>query len=172
MEYRQAIPSDTASIASLHADSWRRNYRGAFSDAFLDGEVAADRLAVWTDRLDSPGPDHHTVVADDEGIIAGFVHTNLGEDPTWGALVDNLHVCHDRKRSGVDTQLMARSAAAVLARTPGTGLYLWVLEGNLSAQAFYAARGGTCVGREPSEAPGGGTIVGLRYVWPDPSVLL
>lgn len=172
MDYRRAVPSDTASIASLHADSWRRNYRGAFPDAFLDGDVAADRLAVWTARLNSPGPDHHTVVADDKGVLAGFVHTILDDDPTWGALVDNLHVSHDRKRHGVGTRLMARSAAAVLTRTPGAGLYLWVLEGNRSAQAFYGARRGTCVGREASEAPGGGTIVGLRYAWPDPSVLL
>ena len=32
----------------LHADSWRRHYRGAFSDAFLDGDVAGYLLAEWT----------------------------------------------------------------------------------------------------------------------------
>jgi hypothetical protein len=54
-----------------------------------------------------------------------------------------------------------------------TSLYLWVLEGNTAAQAFYAARGGRLVERGITEPPGrGGRIVGLRYVWPDPSVLL
>jgi hypothetical protein len=67
---------------------------------------------------------------------------------------------------------MARSAAAVLARRPVTGLYLWVLEANTAGQAFYAAQGGTCAGSEWSEAPGGGTVLGLRYVWPDPTTLL
>jgi hypothetical protein len=55
---------------------------------------------------------------------------------------------HDRKRTGVGARLMAESAAAVLDRRPGSGLYLWVLEMNRSAQAFYDARGGTCVSRE------------------------
>ena len=57
-------------------------------------------------------------------------------------------------------------------RTPESGLYLWVLEQNKPAQAFYQARGGSCAEREVSEGPGGGTIIGLRYVWPDPSVLV
>ena len=48
-----------------------------------------------------------------------------------------------------------------------------MLEGNAAAQAFYDARGGRLVGREVTDPPGGGgTVVGLRYVWPDPSVLL
>jgi hypothetical protein len=67
---------------------------------------------------------------------------------------------------------MARSATAVLARRPVTGLYLWVLDANTAARAFYAARSGICEGSEWSEAPGGGSILGLRYVWPHPTVLL
>ena len=172
MEYRHATADDIGPVASLHADSWRRHYRGSFSDAFLDGDVLTDRLAEWTDRLTAPHPDHDTVVAVDGGALVGFVHTILGHDPTWGALLDNLHVVHGRKRSGVGTGLMARSAAAVLARRPVTGLYLWVLEANTAGQAFYVARGGTCAGSEWSEAPGGGAILGLRYVWPDPTTLL
>jgi GNAT superfamily N-acetyltransferase len=172
MRYRTATVGDVEAIAALHADSWRRNYRGAFSDAFLDGEVAADRLAVWTDRLAHPRPHHRTVVAEHGGRLAGFAHTVLDDDPTWGALVDNLHVTHDLKGWGIGTGLMADAAAAVIERSPGSGLYLWVLEQNESAQAFYEARGGTRAGREVSDAPGGGTVVDLRYAWPNPSTLL
>ena len=53
---RPAAGADAGRIAALHADSWRRHYRGAYSDAFLDGEVDADRLAVWTQRLHAPDP--------------------------------------------------------------------------------------------------------------------
>jgi hypothetical protein len=50
---------------------------------------------------------------------------------------------------------------------------LWVLEQNTSGQAFYDARGGTCVGRERrGPFPGGGTAMGLRYAWPDPAALV
>ncbi|MGH3646212.1 MAG: GNAT family N-acetyltransferase [Micromonosporaceae bacterium] len=148
------------------------NYRGAYSDRFLDGNVFEDRWAVWSERLREIDRSHDTVVAEDAGVIIGFAHTVLDQDPVWGALLDNLHVAHQVKRRGVGTQLMARSASAVLARGRHKSLYLLVLETNAAAQAFYEARGGRCVGSEVSEPAGGGSIVGLRYVWSDPSVLL
>ena len=174
-DYREATALDVDPIAALHGDSWRRNYRGAYPDAFLDSDVFADRLAIWTDRLARPASrrNQYTIVAECDGVLAGFAHTILDDDPTWGALLDNLHVRHDLKGRRVGTRLMTETAQIVIERTPLSGLYLWVLESNTAAQAFYEARGGRCVGRESSEPPGGGTAVtGLRYVWPDPSVLL
>ena len=172
MEFRDATEQDIDAIAALHADSWRTNYRGAFSDEFLDGEVFEERRAAWTERLTRPDQLDHTVVAEDEGVIAGFVHTIVDHDPVWGALLDNLHVTQQRQHRGVGTQLMARSAQGVLSRAESAGLYLWVLESNRAAQAFYRAKGARCVDREISEPPGGGRVVGLRYVWRDPSSLL
>ncbi len=131
-----------------------------------------DRRTIWSQRLTAPDPAHVTVVADADGALVGFAHTILDDDPEWGALLDNLHVSPDARRMGVGARLMAASAAAVLARGQNTGLHLWVLEGNVAAQAFYDAIGGRYAGREDFEPPGGGSIVGLRYVWPDPSVLL
>lgn len=174
LRYRPAGADDVSAIAALHADSWRRNYRGAFSDAFLDGDVLADRLAVWTDRLQSsPAPSARTIVAvAGDGRVVGLTHVVLHDDARWGALLDNLHVAHSLKGRGVGTRLMAESARAVLDATPGDGLYLWVLEGNAGARAFYEARGGIFAGREQDVPPGGGMVIGLRYAWPDPSVLL
>lgn len=51
LQFRLAGPADAGAVAKLHAESWRHHYRGAYSHAFLDGDVVADRLAVWTDRL-------------------------------------------------------------------------------------------------------------------------
>jgi hypothetical protein len=48
---QNASSNDSEAIAALHTDSWRRHYRGAYSDAFLDGEVVAEhrlRLAAAT----------------------------------------------------------------------------------------------------------------------------
>src|SRR6266545_1171398 len=56
LRFRLASPADAKAVADLHADSWRRHYRGAYSDAFLDGDVVADRLAVWTARLREHDP--------------------------------------------------------------------------------------------------------------------
>lgn len=128
--------------------------------------------AVWTDRLTRQQPGQCTIVTDRDGAVVGFAHTILDDDPAWGALLDNLHVAHDVRGEGTGTRLMAETARAVIERRPSSGLYLWVLERNEAAQAFYRARGGTCVGREVSEPAGGGSIVGLRYAWPDPAALV
>lgn len=54
LQMRPAKPSDAEAVAALHADSWRRHYRGAYSDAFLDGDVISDRFVVcfsWVTQL-------------------------------------------------------------------------------------------------------------------------
>jgi ribosomal protein S18 acetylase RimI-like enzyme len=172
MQYRGATARDAEAVAGLHAESWRRHYRGALSDGFLDGEVFDERRDVWAERLAAPRADWCTIVAEFDGMVVGLAHTVLDDDPTWGALLDNLHVAHGLKRRGVGTVLTAMSAEAVVVRRPASGLYLWVLEQNTAAQAFYDARGGRCVERRVSGMPGGGTAPSLRYSWPDPTVLL
>src|ERR1700730_5794067 len=169
MLYRDATAEDVEAIARLHADSWRRNYRGAFRDAFLDGPVVGERRTVWAERLTGPAPSRYTVVAEQDAVVVGFAHTIFDDDRIWGALVDNLHVVHDLKRHGVGRHLMAASAQAVAGRGNRAGLYLWVLQQNTVAQAFYDAIGGRRVGKGVSEPPGGGTAPTLRYVWPDPA---
>jgi ribosomal protein S18 acetylase RimI-like enzyme len=176
-QFRLAGPADAEAVANLHADSWRLHYRGAYSDAFLDGDVVADRLAVWTDRLRQPAPPRCTILAED-GSLVGFANTVFDDDPTWGALLDNLHVADGHKRRGIGSRLLASTAEALIGRPEKTGLYLWVLEQNVDAQAFYQARGGRCVGRGLASPPGAiasrltGSPAKLRYAWPEPTVLL
>ena len=173
METRRATAEDVDAIARLHADSWRRNYRGAYLDSYLDGDVVTDRIAVWAERITRPVVSSRTVVAECDGVFAGFVHTVFDDDPTWGALLDNLHVTHVMKGGGVGTVLVSESARSVLEQRTPSALYLWVLEQNEPAQAFYRARGGTESGRElRGPFPGGGTAFALRMAWPDPAVLL
>lgn len=178
LHFRVARHDDAQSVAELHADSWRRHYRGAYADAFLDGDVLADRVALWTDRLRGTDPRRCTILAMDDGGLVGFANTFLDHDPTWGALLDNLHVTSGRKGSGIGTQLLALTAEAVTASRPTSGLYLWVLEQNVNAQAFYEARGGRCRGRCLIDPPGGiagrlnGSPAGLRYVWAEPAAML
>ncbi len=161
-------------MAALHADSWRRNYRGAYDDHFLDHDVHADRLAVWTERLRGPAPERPscTVVAERDGAVVGFAHAIFGEDPAWGSLLDNLHVSHDLQRQGIASRLMARTAERILAAGGGRSLYLWVLEQNTGAQAFYRARGGSVVERAVRPLAGGGDGPVLRIAWADARALL
>lgn len=171
VSFRAARRVDARAIAGLHADSWRRHYRGAFSDAFLDGDVDGYLETIWNDRLAAPGPRARTILAECDGQLAGLAHTLLDEDPTWGAFLDNLHVAYGLKRRGIGTRLLALTRQAVTDWSPSSGLYLWVLEQNADARAFYAARGGVCVEREDVPPPGGdparlsGRPAGLRYAW-------
>jgi ribosomal protein S18 acetylase RimI-like enzyme len=170
LRFRPARAEDAPAVAGLHADSWRRHYRGAYSDTFLDGDVLSDRVVVWTALLARADPQRLTLLAED-GQLAGFANTLFDQDPSWGALLENLHVREDHHREGIGTRLLARTAEAVRARPEGTGLYLWVLEQNTAAQAFYEARGARCVGRDLVTPPGGvagrltGSPVKLRYAW-------
>ena len=114
LRFRPAEAGDAAAVAALHADSWRRHYRGAFADAFLDGDVAGFLRARWTGLLSAPDPQARTIVAELDGGLVGLAHTRLGDDPAWGALLDNLHVSYGLKRMGVGTRLLALTAQAVL----------------------------------------------------------
>jgi GNAT superfamily N-acetyltransferase len=167
--YRDATAADSAAVAHLHADSWRRHYRGAYADEFLDGPVWDDRVALWSERLSQPGTTTSTIVAECGGEMVGLVHTVFDDDPTWGALLDNLHVTFAMKGTGIGTQLMSRSAATLRQHAEEQPLYLWVLAQNTAGQAFYDARGGTCVERR-SRHPQPGDA--LRYAWPEPSRLI
>ena len=69
-----ATAEDTQAIATLHAESWRTTYRGAYSDEFLDGDVHANRMEVWGARLAAPERNQFVVVADDSASTEG----------TWG----------------------------------------------------------------------------------------
>lgn len=178
LHFRTARPADARAVAALHAGSWQRHYRGAFADVFLDQDAAGYLLSLWHARLTAPDPRARTIVAERDAAIAGFAHTILGHDATLGAFLDNLHVADGLKRQGTGTRLLALTAQAVLDSSPGSGLYLWVLEQNRDARAFYAARGGTCAGRVQIPPPGGdparlaGEPVSLIYAWRDPSQLL
>lgn len=99
--FRPAGAADAWGIADLHAESWRRHYRGAYSDAFLVGGVDASRREAWHARLGRPDTSAITTVAELDGKVVGFIHLILDLDPEWGALVDNLHVHYELKRQGL-----------------------------------------------------------------------
>jgi ribosomal protein S18 acetylase RimI-like enzyme len=169
---------DVSQVAALHADSWRRHYRGAYSDRYLDGDLDADRLSVWTQRLGRVLADRFTLVAERGGSVVGFAHALLDADATWGALVENLHVSEGLHRRGIGSRLLAGAAQVVIDRRSLSPIYLSVQEQNRAAQQFYLARNGILGDREPVSPPGGdlrnldGTPYKIRVSWPDPTALL
>jgi GNAT superfamily N-acetyltransferase len=171
IEYRPATAPDAESIADLHARSWRENYRGAFRDAYLDGELPAERLRVWRERLDRPAGNQLVELAVDGANLVGFVCAYGAQDPGWGSLVDNLHVVHALKRSGIGSALMRQAGTWLASRYPDLEVYLWVLEVNSSARRFYEHLGARNAGVSTMETHGGAVVRSCRYTWPRPDVL-
>jgi hypothetical protein len=80
---RDSRGEDAEAIAAIHADSWRRRYRGAFQDAYLDGDILAERVAVWHKRLAERHTDCFTASAGvvgegrPNGILANAAASNV-----------------------------------------------------------------------------------------------
>ena len=171
IEYRPAKPPDAEAVASLHAQSWRENYRGSFSDAFLDGGLREERLRVWRERLGRPPGNQLVRLAVDGADVVGFVCAYGAHDPEWGSFVDNLHVATAYKRSGVGLALMRQAGAWLDHRHPELGVYLLVLEANSSARRFYERLGARNAGMTTMETHGGAMVRSCRYAWPRAALL-
>ena len=168
VRYRLAHVADAASIATLHAVSWRRAYRGMLPDAFLDKDVFAERAVFWQERFGNPDDNivTLTILAELNGELVGFGHSIAGEDEKYGTLLDNLHVLPKAQRLGIGTRLMAETAAWLEESGNRPSMYLWVLENNLPARRFYEALGGQPAGHGTSNE-GGASVASLRFWWPE-----
>ena len=166
IEYRRAERRDAEVVAELHARSWREHYRGDFDDAFLDGDLLGERLAVWSERLDRPPASQLVLLGLEGATLMGFVCVYGAHDSEWGSLVDNLHVSAAAKRRGIGSSLMRHAGAWLVERHPELGVYLLVLESNRAARRFYERIGGRNAGVSAMETHGGAMVQSCRYVWP------
>jgi ribosomal protein S18 acetylase RimI-like enzyme len=169
---RAATSDDAGRIAALHADSWRRRYRGIYDDAYLDSKVAADLQLVWRERLAAASPRQLVLVAERSADLAGFICVYAEKEPGWGSLIDNLHVAHEHQRSGTGTTLMREAAVWLGEHHADVGVYLWVLEANTGARRFYETLGARDEGAVEKDLRGGGSAPSCRYVWDRPAALL
>lgn len=167
VQQREARSSDAVSIAVLHADSWRTNYRGALTDEFLDGDILRNRVDLWQTRFQVPPPNQLVLIAESGDQAVGFACAYGGDDQRWGTLLDNLHVRRDLQRKGAGARLIAGVAAWCRTHYPQSGLYLWVLEQNQQARRFYERLGAADAGGDVWVPPGGGSVPRRRYAWSD-----
>jgi hypothetical protein len=92
MRLRVATGADAMAVATLHAESWRAHYRGAYRDEYLDRAVVQDRIRVWKERLSTPVANQFVVLAEEDDDLIGFACAYGGHHETWGSLLDNIHV--------------------------------------------------------------------------------
>lgn len=170
--YRTALITDFEAIATLHTQSWQQHYQGMLRDDYLRNEVAADRLATWTKRLQDPPENQWIILAEEKAQLCGFACVYLKEHERWGAYLDNLHVSKQWQGRGIGKLLMQKVAARVLAEVPNSGMYLWVLAQNDGSIRFYEKIGGTNYEQVIDDLPGGGQGPILRFVWTDLQLLI
>jgi hypothetical protein len=172
MQLRIATGLDAPAIAELHTASWRHIYRGALSDSYISGDVFSERLAVWARRLNVPAPNQYVVLAEIRRKVLGFACAYCREHREWGSLLDNIHVDQTICRNGIGAQMMLNIGSWCTVSAPQVPLYLWVLDSNIAAQAFYKKLGADDVGSGLWTPPGGGSVPRRRFSWSDPSVLI
>jgi ribosomal protein S18 acetylase RimI-like enzyme len=166
MVIRDAVKSDVAAIAHLHAESWRSAYRGILADDFLENHAHGDRLAVWQERFSAKAQKPMFVIVANTGRqLAGFACVFPNEDAFFGSFVDNLHVAPQPTGQGIGRRLLSEVASRLMAGGSRVGLYLWVLERNYGARRFYEKAGGIRAGLVVNPTPDGQRVVALRIHW-------
>lgn len=170
VEYRLANHGDARGIAALHAQNWRRAYRGNFRDDYLDGDIQSERQSVWDMRLGRPTANQFVCVAVRHERVVGFVCVFGAHDRKWGSFIDNLHVDAGEQRRGIGSALMRQARSWLSAAFPHERVYLLVWEHN-PARALYQRLGGLNTGVVEVENPGGGFGRYFRYVWSRPDQL-
>lgn len=171
-EFKPALPEDYTAIAALHAQSWKRHYRGIYSDIFLEQEVKNDRLAVWLERLETPPQNQRVIMAVQNGAVIGFSCIYINDHPVFGTLLDNLHVSGHHQQQGIGRMLLQACARLILEHGEQHNMYLWVYEQNVQAVQAYERLGGRRHETVLKQNADGGSAVSHRYVWDDAADLL
>jgi GNAT superfamily N-acetyltransferase len=168
IELRAANLDDAPAVARLHADSWRAAYRGILRDEFLDGDVFANRLALWQQRLSAPARHQAVFLAVDDGRPVGFSCVFGRSDPQWGSLLDNLHVAPPAQGTGIGKRLLHEACVWLHQCLPDEErLFLWVYGANAPARRFYEKLGGRAQECTLADAPDGEVVPSVRYAWHD-----
>jgi len=168
---RQAGPDDAAAIAGLHAASWQAHYRGILPDRYLDHDGPAERVTYWKGVLATGAGDKNRIlVAEVDGVLAGFIAVYRDKEPDIDALIDNLHVRSDQQGSGLGRRLIAAGIEPLIAKG-AVSACLWVFDDNDAAIRFYARLGGVA-DKHGIDAFAGANAPDTRIVWNDLPALL
>jgi len=134
----------------VHVRVWQEAYAGLLPADYLAALDPTVGPALWRERIERPsGPIRWWLARDDEGIV-GLATAGPGRDDDAPVALElyAINVLRRAHGTGLADELMA---AAVGDRAA----YLWVLEGNGRARAFYRRHGFADEGgRKPEPATG------------------
>lgn len=162
---RIATVNDIETIANLHALSWQNSYRGILSDDYLDNHVLADRIQVWTQRINDSSDHQIIILKEIDNEVVAFVSAYGSQTDKYGTLIDNLDVLPSFKRKGIGRELIREVSDWSIRHFNQPKLYLKVIEANHSARFFYKKVGGRQHASFSETKPDGKIIRVWRYVW-------
>lgn len=163
MLIRPAKTQDAMAVARVHVRSWQAAYRGLLPAEYLEGLKPEDRAARYT--FEDPDPAKpFTIVAEDDGPIAGFATTAPARDADADGCGElyALYVDPDCWGRGIGAELI-KAARARLIDLGFKQATLWVMKGNARAERFYRLDGWQADGHDRSETLWGVTVNELRY---------
>lgn len=169
---RDARVEDALAIARLHVAVWRNAYRDYAPPEVLRRQDEARRCERWLALLAPDDARLGTIVAEVDGVLAGFGHYGPPSDPIFGDLgeVKKLYVATRLARRGIGRALLTAMAERLRAQGyPGVGV--GVLAENAPARAFYEALAGTLHARYVDPGPNWRSD-NVVYAWRDFSLLL
>lgn len=129
---------DVDEVARVHVRVWQEAYAGLMPADYLDGLDPAGFATNWRERLLAPAPGVHSWLARDEAGVVGLSISGPARDedaPTAWQLYA-INVVARGHGTGVAKALLDTAIGDRAA-------YLWVVEGNDRARAFYRKHGFT-----------------------------
>jgi GNAT superfamily N-acetyltransferase len=133
---RRATPDDAEAMVRMHLAAWRESYGQLLPEEFFAVREAELPARILRQRDYLLGPAKPQLAFDDGGRLVGMAVSGPRRDPD-GPCALELHMLYTLRRvygTGVGQALVD----AVLGQDPA---YLWVLEDNPRAQAFYRKNG-------------------------------
>jgi GNAT superfamily N-acetyltransferase len=127
----------------VHVRSWQAAYRGLIDQAVLDELSITERAEGWRRFLSSPATTGSgMLVAEREGRLVGWTSFGSGRDPESAddGEVYGHYADPSTWSTGAGHALLV-AAEQRLTEAGHTRAFLWVLDGNDRADAFYARHG-------------------------------
>lgn len=162
---RQAFIDDAASVARVHAESWRTTYQGILPESLVAGRALSRYEAFWRECIE--GKRALVLLAESaQSESVGFVSFGPPREKgvSFDAEVYALYVLQAHQRRGIGRQLLAEVARRLVRQGLFTA-YLWALKAN-PGRLFYEALGAEELGER--QAPLGDFVVReVSYGWRD-----
>ncbi|MGO4535550.1 GNAT family N-acetyltransferase [Leifsonia sp. 2MCAF36] len=152
---RRATVDDARAIARVHVLSWRETYAGRMPAEFL-AALDIERFASrWAGILADGRTD--AFIAERDGEVIGWATAGAGrdDDAPRPRELEGIYLLASAHGSGAGQQLLD----AVIGDAPA---YLWVLDGNARAEAFYRRNGFTRDGGATTHPVGDTSVPAVR----------